>query len=173
MSSPDRPPADEPATHAEFLEAFGEAGRALSNATIAFHEAIADRLGLHITDHKALGILLDRGPLPAGQLAEILGLTTGAVTALTDRLERAGYVRRERDPEDRRKVLVAPVRDAARDAEIHSLFEPMTRALARHLPAYDEEQRALLLDFIHRAVAALREATREVRVGAGADRSGA
>lgn len=153
-----------------FLQNIGDAGRALSNATIAFHEAVADRLGLHITDHKALGILLEAGPLPAGRLAEALGLTTGAVTALVDRLERAGYVRRERDPADRRRVLVAPVRDAAREAEVQSLFEPMERALARHLPAYDDEEWRLIHDFIQRAVAALHEATLEVRRGAGADR---
>ncbi|HEX7119356.1 MAG TPA: MarR family transcriptional regulator [Longimicrobiales bacterium] len=156
-------------TDKPFLQRFDDVGHALSNATIAFHEAVADRLGLHITDHKALRILYGGGPISAGRLGEHLGLTTGAVTALVDRLEQAGYVRRERDPADRRRVLVAPIRDAAREAKVRSLFEPLQRALARHLPDYDETEWRLIMDFIDRAVEALREATHEVRSGQEAD----
>lgn len=152
------------------MEMFGEAGRALSNATIAFHEAVAERLGLHITDHKALGILFDEGPMPAGRLGELIGLTTGSVTAMVDRLERAGYVRRERDPFDRRKVVVTPVRDAAREAKIQALFGHMRRAFAKHLPEYSEAETRLILDFVRRSVVALREATANVNAEADVDR---
>jgi DNA-binding MarR family transcriptional regulator len=142
---------------------FGDAGHALSNATIAFHEAVAERLGLHITDHKALRVLWQRGPLPAGRLAEELGLSSGALTALVDRLERAGYVTRARDAADRRRVLVRPVRSSAREAEVMRLFEPMERAIGSTLRKYSDAERRLILDFIESAVAALQEATRELR----------
>jgi len=139
---------------------FAEAGRELSNATIAFHDAVAKRLGLHITDHKALGYLFERGPMPAGRLGELTGLTTGSVTAMIDRLERRGYVRRERDPADRRKVIIAPTDDAAKHEGIRALFGPLQRAFDRHLPSYTEEDQRLIRDFMERNVAALREATR-------------
>lgn len=149
------------------MEAFGEAGRALGNATIAFHEAVAERLGLHITDHKALGVLFDDGPMPAGRLGERIGLTTGSVTAMVDRLEKAGYVRRERDPGDRRKVVVTPIRDAEREAKIDALFGHMRRAFAKNLPGYGDEDLRLIVDFLGRSVAALREATAGVRTDDG------
>ena len=63
-----------------------------------FHQAIADRLGLNVTDHKCIDLLLMKGPLTAGELAGMTGLTTGAITAVIDRLEKAGFVRREDDP---------------------------------------------------------------------------
>lgn len=145
------------------MERFGATGHALSNAIIAFHQAVADQLGLHVTDHKALGILWAQGPMSAGRLGELLGLTTGAVTAVIDRLDRAGYVERRQDPADRRRVIVAPRHDPARDAEIQALFEPMERAFAQHLPDYNDAERQLILDFVEHAITALREATAEVR----------
>lgn len=147
----------------DFVRTFGEAGRSLSNATVAFHQAVAEHLGLHITDHKALGILQDRGAMPAGQLGELLGLSTGAVTALLDRLEEAGYVERQRDPADRRKVLAAPVGNARRDARIRRPFDRMTESFAKHLPDYTDRETKLILDFIQRSVTALQEATERVR----------
>ncbi len=75
--------------------------RDLSTETILLHQAIADRLGLNPTDHKCLSLLLDAGePITAGELAVRTGLTTGAITGIVDRLERARFVRRERDPND-------------------------------------------------------------------------
>ncbi|WP_340376945.1 MarR family winged helix-turn-helix transcriptional regulator [Streptomyces sp. SS7] len=75
-----------------------------------FNQALADRLGLHPTDLQCLNLLtLEPEPVTAGRVAELTGLTTGSATRLVDRLERAGYVVRERDAADRRRVLVAPV----------------------------------------------------------------
>lgn len=67
-----------------------------------------EEVGLNSTDFASLCLLLLHGPAPAGRLAELTGLTTGAVTGLVDRLEQAGLVRREVDPTDRRKVIVVP-----------------------------------------------------------------
>lgn len=148
-----------------FLQEFGSAGQGLSGATLAFHQAVADRLGLHITDHKALGIVLEEGPLPSGALAEALSLSTGSVTALVDRLERKGYVQREKDPSDRRRVLVAPVNDPEKLGPVFALFEPMSRRLAEEMSDFDTEERDLILDFLRRAIRALNEAAAEVRSG--------
>ena len=76
------------------------------NAADAMDAAVAEWLGVNRTDVICLDILARLGTVPAGRLAEESRLTTGAVTAVLDRLERAGYVRRLADPSDRRRVLV-------------------------------------------------------------------
>src|SRR2546423_13305828 len=83
-------------------------GRELSAAVVLFHQAIADRLGLSTTEWKSIDILLRSGPTTAKQLAELAGLTTGGVTGVVDRLERAGYVERPANPDDRRGVIINP-----------------------------------------------------------------
>lgn len=138
-------------------------GRRLSNATVMFHQAVADRLGMNLTDYKALGILVDTGPITAGRLAEITGLTTGAVTGIVDRLERAGHVRRERGAEDRRKVIVQAVRTPEHDQAAGGIFAPLMRAVEEDLAGYSEDQLALILEFMGRHAATLQRITIEVR----------
>ena len=77
-----------------------------------FNQAVADHLGLHPTDLQCLNLLtLEGGPVTSGRIAEMTGLTTGSATRLVDRLEKAGYVVRERDVQDRRRVLVLATGD--------------------------------------------------------------
>jgi len=73
----------------------------------------SQRLGLGGTDVRFLTLLDLHGPLTPGRLAALTGLTTGSVTGVIDRLERGGFVSRERDGTDRRKVRVVPVPEAA------------------------------------------------------------
>jgi DNA-binding MarR family transcriptional regulator len=75
-------------------------------ANEAFDEVAAQKLGVNRTDLRCLNIVENQGPMTAGRLAELSGLTTAAVTAVLDRLERAGYARRLRDQKDRRQVIV-------------------------------------------------------------------
>jgi DNA-binding MarR family transcriptional regulator len=91
-----------------------------SSRGILFHQTLADWLGLNITDHKCLGFLLEEGPQTAGRLAELTGLTTGAITGVIDRLEKAGYVKREKDSHDRRRVMIEPIFGS--EAKMTSLF---------------------------------------------------
>src|SRR5215831_20090383 len=86
----------------ELMAALEREFRELSAATIMFHQAIADRLGMNVTDHKCADILLRTGPITAGELAQRTGLTTGAITGVIDRLEQAGFVRRAK--EDRKST---------------------------------------------------------------------
>jgi len=81
-------------------------GETASSESALFHQAAAAKYGLGITDMKALGALLQEGPMTAGQIAKRLSLTTGAVTSVIDRLERRDLVKRVNDPSDRRKVIV-------------------------------------------------------------------
>ncbi|WP_392435861.1 MarR family transcriptional regulator [Chlorogloeopsis fritschii PCC 9212] len=98
----------EQSKHTELADALNWAGRELSAATVLFHTAIAERLGLNTTDHKCADILAQTGAITAGELAERTGLTTGAITGVVDRLEKAGFVRRERDPAIGGKLSSSP-----------------------------------------------------------------
>ena len=123
----------------------------VSGTGVLFSQAVAQRLGLNATDMECLGVI-QRGPATAGQLATATGLTTGAITGVIDRLERAGFARRTPDESDRRKVLVQMTSEAMTRAT--PLFEPMRRANAQVLSHYKDDELALILDFLARAQAA-------------------
>src|SRR5215510_12457046 len=146
---------------AELLAALGMEFRQLSAATILFHQAVADRLGMNVTDHKCADILERNGPMTAGELAVATGLTTGAITGVIDRLEQAGFARRERDADDRRKVLVKFQPGAER--RIFPLFRPMERASMAVLEGYSDKELALLLDVLTRLSDAANAAMAELR----------
>lgn len=150
------------------LDELQEAGRRLSLATILFHQAVADRLGLHATDHKCIGLLSEAGSTTAGELAEATGLTTGAITGVIDRLEAAGFVRREDDPDDRRRVIIRVV--PKRYGEIARLFEPFAAAVVTMGSRYTEAELATIVDFMARSCEVLRDATIEMRKQAPATR---
>lgn len=130
----------------EVIDAIGEKFREMSTETIMFHQAVADVLGLHITDHKCLDFIHRFGPMPAGRLAELTGLTTGAVTGIIDRLERAGYVRRANDPKDRRRTIVEPTRNKKLERKLEAIFIPLRDAMHRVLSTYSDVELAFLLD---------------------------
>jgi DNA-binding MarR family transcriptional regulator len=139
-----------------------QTGREMSAATVMFHSAVAEYAGLSATEHKALDILSRAGPLTAGELAEHTGLSTGAVTGLIDRLEAVGFVRRARDPGDRRKVIVEPILDVLREL-IVPLFTEMGRAVEELYASYGESERQILLDYQKRMTALLHEETGKLR----------
>src|SRR6266516_437350 len=80
--------------------------RVIANAILYSHQ-VAERLGLGASDTQFMTLLEVHGPLTPGQLAELTGLKTGTVTGVLDRLEQARFIRRDRDPVDRRKVIVS------------------------------------------------------------------
>ena len=133
----------------ELLAGLSDEFRQFSTATILFHQAIADRMGMHVTDHKCAEILLSAGAITAGELAQRTGLTTGAVTGVIDRLEKAGFVRRAEDPKDRRKVLIEPIPKRI-ERELKPLFDSIGRALADQCAQYSTRELAVIHDFIGR-----------------------
>ncbi|MFG2330718.1 MarR family winged helix-turn-helix transcriptional regulator [Streptomyces sp. NPDC048604] len=128
-----------------------EESRRYMAAYALFNQAVADHLRLHPTDVQCLNLLsLESEPVTIGRVAELTGLTTGSATRLVDRLERAGYVARRRDAEDRRKVLVAPVPE--RMAELGALWQRLNRAWTRMFDDYSNAEVALLIAHMKRTV---------------------
>ena len=144
----------------ELARALNRAMRDASARGVLYSEAVAQRIGVNSTDLECLDFIALRGPLTAGEIAAAAGLTTGAITGVIDRLEKAGLARRERDKDDRRKVLVRLL--PAVERRVVPLFQPMERAAASALAAYTDEELALLLDFIERAGAATAAALAEL-----------
>ncbi len=127
---------------AELGETLGRVAREAQRAGAAMDDAIADFLGVNATDARCLDILEQYGRTTAGDLADHMALTTGAVTTMLDRLERAGFVTRERGTDDRRRVY-AELTDDAR-AAIATVFAPFIDVWERHGPLFsDAELRAI------------------------------
>jgi len=111
-----------------------------------FHQLISEKMGLNATDHKCLDFLNRTGPVTAGKLAQLTGLTTGAITSVIDRLEQAGYVFRDKDPNDRRRVVVKSVPEGS--AHISPLFQSISQSTLQILSQYTDEELRLILNFI-------------------------
>lgn len=140
---------EEQAVGAELAaEINGSLARRHSTATVLFHHALADRLGLGPTDHKCLDLLCERAPMTASELAAITGLTSGAVTGVVARLERTGRLRREPHPHDRRKQVLRPTPEAVR--EVQQVFRALPDA-GGVLEGFDAHQLAAIAEFLARA----------------------
>jgi DNA-binding MarR family transcriptional regulator len=126
----------------------GSLARRHSTATVLFHHALADRLGLGPTDHKCLDLLHERAPMTASELAAITGLTSGAITGVVARLERSGRLRREPHPHDRRKQVLRPTPEAVR--EIQQVFQALPDPSGL-LEGFDAHQLAAIAEFLARA----------------------
>ncbi|GAA3993465.1 MarR family transcriptional regulator [Allokutzneria multivorans] len=137
-------------------------GRALSAATVMFHTAVADRMGLSVTDHKCLDLARRaEGPVTAGRIAELSGLSTGAVTGVIDRLERARFVRRVRDPHDRRKVLVEVL---AKDAGEHAwMFQGLRDACEKAVQQHSAGEIEVIISYLTEMTETLHAETKRVR----------
>ncbi|MDH2429996.1 MarR family transcriptional regulator [Sphaerisporangium sp. TRM90804] len=140
-------------------------GWELSTAVVLFHEAVARRLGLNAVDHKALGFVTRNGPLPAGALAAELGLGASAITALVDRLQRAGYVRRVHDPEDRRRVLISATTGHLPD--LSGIFADLGREMGAFMAKYDERELATITDYVNGTIEVLKAQTARLAASAG------
>jgi len=141
----------------ELMAALNLAMRLVSGQGVLYSQAVAERLGINSTDLECLDFIATGPGISAGDLARKAGLTTGAITGVIDRLERAGLAERAPDPGDRRKVLVRPL--PAIVERVEPLFEPMAGASAAMLADYDDAALALILDFLHRAQGAAVDAT--------------
>ncbi|MFJ2512771.1 MarR family winged helix-turn-helix transcriptional regulator [Streptomyces griseoviridis] len=138
----------------------GQGLRALSAELTLLNRRVGARLGLRDIDLDCLDLINAHGPLAPTALAQRAGLHAATTTGILDRLERAGWISRERDPADRRAYLIHALRD--RNAELLTLFAGMNSSVQRICADYDEDQLALLADFLRRTAEAGREAAGEL-----------
>ena len=131
-----------------------------SSRVVFFHAAVAESLGLHLTDLKALH-LLGRESMTAGALGEQVGLSLSAVTALVDRLEHAGYVTREREAADRRKVTVHIIPVSLR--KVDELYSHQYLRMSKLLAKYSQAEFAGIIDFLEQTSSILKDEARKVR----------
>ncbi|HUY75291.1 MAG TPA: MarR family transcriptional regulator [Ktedonobacterales bacterium] len=125
--------------------------RQFAGLSASFFRAAAARTGMTVTDVQVLDILAEGSPMTAGQLADLTGLTTGAITGMLNRLEKSGHVSRERDPEDGRRVLVRLAADANDMRELNATFASVAQGWDELTAGYDDEQIAFLQEFLKRS----------------------
>lgn len=153
----------------ELLQAFETEMHVSTADGVQFIQAVAERSGMNLTDLQCINILSTTGPITAGQLAEEMRLTTGAITGVVNRLERAGYVRRAKDPADGRRVVVEPIPEGLERAGA-AFFGPRAKeALDALIAGYDDRELAIVLDFLQKSNALTRQELARIRAVSGGD----
>lgn len=113
---------------------------------------------------KCLGLLDQHGASTAGRLAELSGFTTGAITGIVDRLQQAGYVRREPHPGDRRSVIVQPLRVKEVQERVVPIFRSLVREMNRVASRYSAPELAAIAAFFRETTDVLHSETARLRV---------
>ncbi|MBD2702837.1 winged helix-turn-helix transcriptional regulator [Spirosoma sp. BT702] len=131
-------------------------------ASIQMHEAIGRKAGLSGTDHKYLGFLLEKGQMTAGELSNLTGLTTGAVTGLIDRFEKRQLVKRQFAADDRRKIIIVPNSET-----IMALFVPLYRDFreksAQLIASFSNEEINVLETYFSKAIDVMNETIEDLK----------
>ncbi|KAB8140328.1 MarR family transcriptional regulator [Chloroflexia bacterium SDU3-3] len=135
----------------------------------AFFRAAAAQIEMTDTDMQLVDLLESGGAATAGQLAHRMGLTTGTFTAILNRLEAAGLVRRERDPNDGRRVIVRLAQGADGKQPINPLFAALGNAWEELAAQYDDEQKEFLLSFLQRSNTLAKQEIARLREGPTGD----
>ena len=144
-------------TRAALMQELEEAMRRSSAQGVLFGQTVANAIGISGSDLDCLDFVNLEGRVTAGRLAEVTGLTSGAITGVVDRLEKAGLVRRERDEVDRRKVFIVVVSENA--AKIGRFYVPMQQAMHKLWNTYSDAELQLLLRFAKEGYKAALQAT--------------
>lgn len=142
----------------ELIEELNWLMQQTNTLSVLHTNAVANKIGLSATEFEALDVVSRNQPVTAGQLASRCGLTTGAITGIVDRLERAGVVCRRRDPNDRRKVLLEPIDNRSKSKKIRKLYQPLHHAFEELMVDCTPEQIEFLIE-VHRK---MNEATEKI-----------
>ncbi|MGC1621066.1 MAG: MarR family transcriptional regulator [Candidatus Acidiferrum sp.] len=134
-------------------------GRELGTVAVFLHQAIASKLGLNVTDTRCFELMsrYAKPPLTAGDLARATGLTTGAITGILDRLEKAGLVERFRNSSDRRKVFIRPRPEALQ--RVGRLYEGLAAAAMKLASSLSTSELQIINDYLERVIRILRSQT--------------
>lgn len=155
-----------PETRDKLVTALTAEWSRLGAELVLLSQAVADRLKINVTDLQCLALLMSTGPMTAGQVADATGLTTGAITGVIDRLEKAGLATRADDPADRRRVIVRAAPDAAlaaSDPETSAALAALAAATAEAYDDYSDRELQLVVDALRRAHPILLEHVSQLR----------
>ena len=142
------------------IEHFRAISRQYSDTSILMHEAIARKAGLSGTDHKYLGMIIQRGEMTAGELSKKTGLTTGAVTGLIDRLEKKNLAKRQLDKKDRRKVVIVPDTQNTMNL-LEPLFANLQEKTAKLIASFSDKEIQTIETYFLSAISIMNETTEE------------
>ncbi len=147
--------------HNENIRELRLLSRRYSDTSILMHEAIARKVGLSGTDHKYLGLLIERGAMTAGEFSKLTGLTTGAVTGLVDRLEKKKLAKREFDKHDRRKVIIVPRTENALKL-MQPVFSELDKKTTALVTSFSDQELEVLEKYFRLAVQIMAETTEKL-----------
>jgi len=132
----------------ELVGSIGDLLRLQSGLALVLHQAVAEQFGLNPTDLKCLDLAAREQGLTAGRIAEVTGMSTSAVTALLDRLERRGFIERYRDAGDRRKVYVRST--GQHEEKLAEIYRPLSEATTSVLESFDVKSLDAVRDVLSR-----------------------
>ncbi len=138
-------------------------GREMATAVITFHETLARRAGMSAAETRCLGVLARMQVATPGQLAQATGLTTGAITGIVDRLEKAGYARREPNPNDRRSLLIRPVNQEKFNQILGPFYESLRTSMTEMASRYSIEQLEVIGRYLEDTTAVLTSETTKLK----------
>lgn len=133
-------------TKKEYIDAWSEEIQRAGTLTVLHTNAIASHIGLSATEFEAVDVISRNQPITAGELAVACGLTTGAITGLVDRLVAEKVIKRVSDPNDRRKVLLVPVKNSQKSKKIRELYRPLSENFEKIAHAYTKDELQFLID---------------------------
>jgi DNA-binding MarR family transcriptional regulator len=145
-----QPGKSSPPSRSNLISELQFLGQMSSTETALFHHTVAAKMGVTVTDIKTVSTIMQEGPMTAGQLAERLSLTTGAVTSVIDRLEKAKFVMRKADKDDRRKVIVT-----LNEKKLHvdgTPYDSIGKSFAKLLSRYSDSELQFLIDFYRSSI---------------------
>ncbi len=138
-------------------------GRLLATAVALFYETLARAAGMTAAESRCLSVVSREGTVTPGELARESGLTTGAITGIVDRLEKAGLVRREQNPADRRSVLVHAVPNAGPEAVLRPAYAALRSDMAALRDSFTLEEQCVINRYLESAAHILAVQTEALR----------
>lgn len=145
-------------TRKELIAQLDQECRDNGNINVLLVHAIAQHIGLSATEFECCSYIQDHGPFTAGELAKKCRISTGGMTGMLDRLERAGFVKRSADPNDRRRVLVSAVENKKAVKKVTALYLPLAKSFAELVTTYTDEELATIVSFMGHANAMMHSA---------------
>ncbi len=149
--------------NAERIKRVVAGAREFTFGTVLFHHAVGEILGVNVTDMECLALIVYRGIASPSELARYTGLSSGATTAMLDRLERSRLIERRPNPQDRRGVHIGLTEGATE--RLSGLFGSLRGAAERLLSNYSAEQLDLLIDFFEKIAVVWTEEREAIQQG--------